>query len=99
MSTRIVMERFMNPVSTAANRIALACAWDVFLRITGTTLSAPSRFLIERTNSSEPSISIFITHHSLQAPSCVCISSDDLIYTFVHQSAHGQTHHLSHHSL
>src|SRR5699024_9891140 len=99
ISTRIVMERFMNPVSTAANRIALACAWDVFLRITGTTLSAPSRFLIERTNSSPPSISIFITHHSLQAPSCGDISYDGLIYTSCRQSVYGQTHLLSLRSL
>src|SRR5699024_2121544 len=99
ISNRIVIERFMKPVSTAANRIALACACDVFLRITGTTLSAPKRFLIDRTNSSEPSISIFITHHSLQAPSCGDISSDGLIYISCRQSVYGQTHRLLLHSL
>src|SRR5699024_9997493 len=99
MSNRIVIDRFMKPVSTAANRIALACACVVLLRITGITLSAPKRSLMERTNSSPPSISIFITHHSLQAPSCVCISYGDLIYTSCRQLIHGQTLHLSRHSL
>src|SRR5699024_67613 len=95
-SIRIVIERFMKPVSTAANRIALACASDVFLRITGTTLSALNRYLIERTNSSAPSISILITLHSLQEQSSVCISYDGLIYTSCRQSVYGQMHRLLH---
>src|SRR5699024_3210835 len=95
-SIRIAIERVMNPVSTGAKRIAFCWACDVFRLTTRATLSSLNRLRIARTISSPPSITIFaITHHSLQAPSCVCISYGGLIYTSCHQLRYDQTHRLS----